>query len=1521
MERSVGDVHLYEKLAATFAEYSKTRDQKKLEASLWATLDVSLRTLDDHGRQVVVIVDGLEEVTGTTPLAFHKTLREHIAKSEGARAITFSKHISHISQGCKHLLITQKYIVDDIRSFLRQFLGGVPAFTALTGVAEDRVLQELTDKAKDSFLWANLSANLLAKEANSESLVKTVQSLSSDVHDVIDKIVAKLPQILKPGPTRSIFSTLLVAHRPLTVGEVTELIRIDLGKKQRGSAIDIFQELPQLCGSLAVIRDARIHFKSKAVREHMLGKLGKTLPSSNEAHSQLTQSLLLYAKLNLDMAYEPSFEELSYAVVDEQFASYPLLQYAVQNWLFHFRSSGMCNADGGITLTAELKEVFPDSAFFALLERSCWSSDSTDLVKRYELALKVREGCFHDKGISVLQTFIILGNLHQSHSDMTDAAKCFYRAANVSQLVLSRSHSVTMLCTSKVIHVTEMMTFTCRTEVVTWRIRMIEFMIEETKASKGAHSHAVVRWYELLATLYVSIHDHHNATLIYKLIYEIYVFIEGKHSPRAGAIAEKFGGLDITLNADGDHRHIKEIEAVLLETDRGDGVEPTSVDIRLRLALVYIAQKKWVLAEEIFITLWRSISIACRLKVTWELHVLKLRVAIEYVKFLRELGRVQEAMSILTVLWVEYEHHVFENIEIIIRLKEIGMLFKAFGLLEVAVAIFSKLWGWFKSKGKTTHEDAVETTVLITEVVEEITTTTKKTTTTTTTTTEVTETVVKEIYETHYHRCRTSGKADEAFFRSCFVLIKLYQSLENWVQAEYIIKQTLEITWKAILTADVNIMICETHVTECIRLATSLAICHHRLRRFEEAERIYLRIFRVCFGSLDLEHECVKETLAILIAFYEEHHRHEKVIEIYIEVLERYRKHFGVAHARTIEIMYLLAAQCRMLGRKDEFTYYIEIFRVLNKGTKHCHHDARRAGVLLIEYYYEHSLWSELQQVCSLLWETFVHHHHGCGFEEVDIELVYKRYVYVLEFHAKVEFQVLYRLAKEYHTHAIVVFSQAAAIVLKAMIAFGGICERHHEHYHESVTIYEEYIKKTTTTKVTTTTVTETEITTVKTRLSKIYVTIITTGGKTTTTTFEKAIQLCLELYAHFKFQFGCWHETTLGKLREIIIIYRKIGSHECRTKMIEILQTAFISITSASINAMDLYAAAATLAAIYVTAGLVEYAEKLIQEVQHLIIFGNAFATKEITLKLDIKLSKLAFVFLTGFKQHLVEKTVSVWTYSEIMTSLLLEMALYEQYTHAVDSGSEIEVILLHGAKLRCFWEEAKLVRHEHLIVALDQKLFALFKNKFKAFLPAEDDITREFFVSFLTELGRTRSKVDFAALSCKAGNARVAQLLEKGEFRPAHDVARCAYRFAEKQGFYRDLHRVQYGYKLAEFMAGIDVRKPSDAKLAEEMLKTSREITATVLEVFKTDGIDFVHLNFKDLAGIVRLLGSQGDYKELEVCTTDPTPPHIPAHTNPSCLPAAHPPRPLELARSQRVGLCPGPLHRPAAGARVLR
>jgi hypothetical protein len=81
--------------------------------------------------------------------------------------------------------------------------------------------------------------------------------------------------------------------------------------------------------------------------------------------------MLLYAKPTLEHEYEPSFDGLDYGVVDSCFASHSLLEYVTRYWIVHFRLSGMCGNDqgGSVTLSGEFKEVFPDSAFFAQLER------------------------------------------------------------------------------------------------------------------------------------------------------------------------------------------------------------------------------------------------------------------------------------------------------------------------------------------------------------------------------------------------------------------------------------------------------------------------------------------------------------------------------------------------------------------------------------------------------------------------------------------------------------------------------------------------------------------------------------------------------------------------------------------------------------------------------------------------------------------------------------------------------------------------------------------------------------------------------------------------------------------------------------------------------------------------------------------------------------------------------------------------------------------------------------------------
>ncbi|KAK4175999.1 hypothetical protein QBC36DRAFT_353351 [Triangularia setosa] len=1470
LEKNVGNVGLHERLASAFESYDQHHSTSKLEASLWAALESGLRSLDDRRTNVAIIVDGFQDVTGgISPLEFHGKLRNCIAKYRNVRIITLSRAISHLSEGCAHFTITSQHLHGDITKYLGQSLSKFPGFSQLSPEAQEKTIHDLTHKAKASFLWAYIAVRLLAKDAPAQSpdaFVKAAQGINGPLDGLVKKLVSKIS--LKHEATQTLLSFILAADRPLGVNELGELLRIDTKTRQFGSAIDVVTRIKSTCGDVVVIQNGSVHFKSKSIRSYMQTLLdGKVLPYVRDAHRNLTAALLLYSKLSLTDGSEPRLEGLDDGFVDGYWDSHSLLYYAVRHWQAHFRASSFYAADGKMVLGKDFVEYFPTSCHFSLLERSAYlyGEPVSAHVKHHEFSLQVQEACFGERHVSVLQTLIILGNIHVETSDALAGAKFFYRAASLGKAILSTSSSVVVTCTHYFLKYTETITITERTEIVTWREEMIILMIQICKGKHGAASDVVIRWLEVLAKLYIQIKDTTRTTVIQREIWEIYIIRFGKDSSKVKELAEYIGGLDIEFKGQVEEKEIEQYVGWFFETAEGFEVDDhRCISILLQLAIFYESQQQWFWAEKTYVTLWRRITELCRIHTTIELHISKLEIAIKYVKFLQRIGRCDEASNILICLWVEYEHHKFEELTIIVLLKEIGVLFRAFGLLRIAISVFGKVWGWFKGKGKCGHKDAHETTILIAEVVEEIIETTIDIKTTTTTTTEVTETIIREVFVTHYERCK-KGNVDEAFFKSCLALINLYIKIGQWSKAEVIITQSLEITWKAILTATATIKLPEHFVSECILVARRLAVCYHRQYLFEKAEAVYLRIFRACLITLHIEDVRIEESLKVLICFYEEHHRHDKVIELYIEILAKYRKHLDHTHRLTISIMYALAAHYMLLGRKEGYDIYIEIVAILNKGRKHCHHDAIKAAVILVRFYKERQRWVELQQICCVLWETIVHGHREIRFEEETIILVYETYMHALEFHAKVEWSILYEISVKFREVVTVCYGADAYIIITAMIALAEICGRHERHHHEAVTIYEEVITRIKTTKTTIKTVTETTITTVKKRLSKVYVTIITSGGATTTTTLDRAIELCYEAYLHLKLTLGCWHQETLLKLKDVIILYLKLGGEKSHVRIVELLQIAFIEIISEKgCKSIDLYYAAVTLSSIFATAKILQHGFKLVRQLRHLVIFGGYEfeGSVEMVVQFNKTIGKTALVFLLAFQQSLTDN--NALTFSELMAMALLEITLYEAYKRETESKtSRTTFVLEYGAKLRAFWIEQK---QEHMCTVLDQRLFHVFKTKFGGFITTHDDYTRIFYLALLAHLEQDLRKIDFVAIACQAGNDKAASLLKAGEWKKALEVVRCTFYFAHKQGYYSGLSRVHYAYKLAEYMAGIDVPRPSDAKLWEEYLGLSREITREAFAILKNQKIELTRLKFEDLSGIVRLLGSQQNFVELE-------------------------------------------------------
>ncbi|KEY74817.1 hypothetical protein S7711_06504 [Stachybotrys chartarum IBT 7711] len=1475
LERSVGDVALYEQLVSGFEAYSSHRSTEKLEAALWNALRGGLQAAERGGASIVIITDGCDAIVGgdKQALAFHSALRKSVANISSTRVITFSRPVSHLSDGCRHLVITQQELQEDIRVHLWQTLSKSGYVSKLDPSAREQLIEELVVKSKGSFLWAFYAGRLF--QAPNTDYAALRQSISSDVTNVLQTIATE-PWFKSNETVRLLLSFMLVVNRPLTVQEFAELLAVNTTKKTIDSQVlDLIKFVPEKCGDLVVVRGGRLHFRSSTVRTYLLGQLGKGLLSWKEAHHHLSLRVLLYARLYLGDEREPSVNDLEDSVVDELFTSHVFLLYVLQNWTLHFQESGMIGSGGEFTLPKGFNDIFPNTVTFALLERTTWHRYYRDeeVIGLHELALKIREASFGRNHVTVLQSLITLSLAHRKISVSTiSSASYLVQAVRLGLTLFSTTSTIVAICASLFLTWTENIVITERTDIVTYREEIIRVQITISKHKYGKTSDEVIRWYEALAKLYIDIKEEQHATVVYRELYEIIVMRHGKKSLKARQIGSVFGTLDVVLQAEDAEKDVGELEVLIFETNEDLEVsDKLSITMTIRLAQSYVACGKLYLAERLYISLWRRITAITKTDSRVELHIAKIQIALEYVKFLRKQNRSEEASNILVCLWAEYEHHTFDSESLLLWIREIGIVSKTFGLLTISVSILTKVWGWFKSKGKVESEEAQRTTVLVTEVVEEITETTVTKKTTKIITTEVTETTVKEIYQLQLERCKKT-KVDRHFFSAALALIGVLINNNNWLEAEKVTTSTLEISWKAIFSADLKISLTQTNVKETIIVARRLALAYHRQGLYEKAEAIYLRIYYAVLQSTTVDQETLVESISILINFYEEHHRHDKVIEIYAEVLEKYRKTLGVNHRLTIQTLYLLAAQLELLGRPEASKYYLEIVTVLNKGISYCHRDAIKAALYLTRHYHARKQWTELRQIAAIVWETIVKHRQEYALEVEVITEIYQKYTYVLEVHARVEFSLLYQITVQYKEVVTVISGADSSAALLALIELAKICEKQESHYHESISIYEEVIKKTKTVKTTETIITEITITTVKKRLSTLYVTIITTGkgGAASKPTIERAIEISLEAYAHLKIEFGVWHETTLLKLKEVALLYQKISTQESHLRITQLLQTSVTEIITTVTATATLFASAKLLASIYVSVGQVKQGQELLHQLRHLIIFRGGWTSTEITLRLNAQISRATLSFLIAFELGL-SGNVSAARYSEITANIIFELLLFEEYTRVVEKQSQLDIILESGAKLRGFWEEN---RRTELIVILDQKLLQLFKTEYgTAFKSIHEDHVRIFYLALLSELGRDQraTKIDFSIVALRAGNKKVKALIEAGQLRQALEVGRAVFHFAGKHQAYQRRDAIQYGYKLSELLALIDVSVPSNVQGQEDvrksMLVTSRDIMAEVLNASRAAQIDFAALKFEDLAGLINLLGTQQNFGELEV------------------------------------------------------
>ncbi|KAL7782414.1 hypothetical protein V8C43DRAFT_327091 [Trichoderma afarasin] len=1456
---------LLEQNISNVGHHSARKDSEPTEAVLWKAFNSCLAAIHIQQASIVIVLDDCDEIVGIHE-DFYAKLQECITGLP-VQVVAFCRSIPDPVQVYARQIETSK-VREDIRAYIRDSLSRSRYFRHLSRQESDNVLKSMTIKAGGDWLWAFYAA----------TIIQTSHELGPKTSDVLLK---------------NLLSIMLVAARPLSVAEMEKLLSIDVQRQAMSVGPDVAGLVSKSLCDLVIIRDGHLHFRTKMVRSFIKEQLATMLlPSEQETQKQLTLLMLLYVKFSLKEAGDNSSNVLDYSFVLSLFSADSLLGYVVQNWVEHFQASGFTGA--------EVSEVFPKSITFALLERTCWARVFTkeQLVTNHKFAFQIRQECFRDREAVVVHNLVTLGHIYLNILGLkTDASFYFYEAAKLGKQILSDTSTIVKSCMEtffdcatgiEINDATEIFTTHSnhRIDILTWYEGMLQLAIEISAQKHGSHSDEVISWYQKLAKFYADIKKEQEAMSAYQQIRAILIAREGKESHRVKQMNAYFATLDIVLNGAPIDK-VGELEEMIFETS--ENIEITDlrcIELWMRLAHTYESCESFEHlshAERLYVNLWQRITADHAPATKVDIHLIRIDIALEYARFLSRHNRIQEACSILICLWAEYQKYTLESETIIIRIREVAEECRKAGLSSIAVSMLTKVLESFNTYGS--NEEVQKTVLLMNRVVEEVSdTTVTKNTTDKTVVTEETETVVKKLFERLADEYE-HDKTDTSLFSAVKALISLYNQQNNWREAEAALKKTLQLTWKEMLTDNTAIRLCEHSIEECIAVARRLADCYSSQTLFDMAERIHLQIFYACISvklddNLGTEEnpltgaQLLTEAIDFLVAFYEEHHRHREVIDIYTHILAKYEQELGEKHEVTINTLYFIADYYEKLGLETAYKYYAKIVTLLNEGIDYCHHDAIKAALALSVHYDARRLWDSLQAICTVLWETIIRLRGQRNFEGEhkvtgkDVASIYQKYSHVLDFHGNEGFSKLYSIAVEYKDIISDYYYDNPQLVINALITLAKICETHDEHHEESIKSYEEVLDKLRMIETTTTdTIEQTTVETVKKRLSRMYVTIVK-GSQKKTFSLQRAIEISLETYHQSKAAFEDYPEQMMHQLDCVILLYQQMNTEESRKLMQELLvESAQYIITAAAVN-LTLFHAATSLAALFVNANLIQSGKELLEEMRKTVIYGETFSNNGIRVEMNSQTRKAIFIFLIAFG-HGLDQHAENLSYSKVMAEIVLESLLYEEYSRISNEDAAVEVILQYGARLRRFWQS---YQREEFIRTLDDDLIDRFKTAYSQYFEVNCSkvVKEEFYYSLMDELGKDRPTInfDFDTIMLEVGNSHVKSLLDSGSFENASQVGRFMMRYSGERRLYHDRRRIRYGYILAQYLVGIGAPHPDypNDTYGMAMVETSQSIMHDVINAFDTLEIDFETLRAEDLVGLINLLHAQSNHEQLE-------------------------------------------------------
>lgn len=766
----------------------------------------------------------------------------------------------------------------------------------------------------------------------------------------------------------------------------------------------------------------------------------------------------------------------------------------------------------------------------------------------------------------------------------------------------------------------------------------------------------------------------------------------------------------------------------------------------------------------------------------------------------------------------------------------------------------------------------------------------------------------------------------ESQIQTCETLSSFYVSKRKWPECVEVCSQLLKQLWPELGTS-AKYGFPKAHRDETIKFTRRLALAYTESNQTEQAEKLYTAIFEASLRSgLKVQDELVTESANQLVEFHKKTQQWSKVLAVYQQLLLGYKTSLGSRNPLTIKTLYIMGDLCvqyRIKGYNAD-TYYLELVKADKSSTGVISKDTLPAALALSKIYYEQKRWTEVRSVYASLWTAFTKCAKEYNMSTELVQTIYKRYTTVLDTHLKVNIEEVRKIAVEYRDTCTQVYGASSDITMSASMALVAVSRKctDVQHQQEAVKICEEVVAQAEKQKAAEggkeggkavdakkSAFQLSLLASAKRHLASLYTMEAQASASAATgagagaggaakavvsaESTKKAEALWQEQLEVNKKTHGCAHKATLASLASLVSVWARSDKAEVRKQAQEKLDTSVVEVLSescvagtATVDSTKLHESGVSLAKTYLSCGFSAQAWALLKQLRfHVVargkIAGSATTLENTsTLKLTENVDRRSLVFLASFEETLRtseaetaklssgQKIVKV-TFSDIMTDLLTEGILYDRYSLTIASKElSVEQKLFDGARLYVFLKINK-EQHAEQLVAVEESLYKLFMEKFGAAIKTEARVTRAFLLTIIEELGKQSIHEDnLIYITCSAVTARVYALLLVDSYAQAVDMATAWYQFMVSQNGFKNSQTIAFAFKLSLYLAGLGVKstKAADAIMLGRMLELSKTILRETLAACKTMNIDLISLQASELNSLVRLMGQQKNYEDLE-------------------------------------------------------